>query len=117
MSWWLAIVWSAELILLVRIASEGEFTWYGLTSAYGEDPRQVIALLLAAAGNVLFAVRALRRGQGGGVDRWSVGWSVLMAVVGGALWRLGHDSAPVILILAILGGVLAYVHGLSGGAG
>lgn len=103
---WLALIWIAIVFLLVRIATHGEFTWGEFASAYSQDTGQLTLLTLAAAGSLLFAWRALRTGQAQR-DAWAVGWSVVMAIVGGALWLLGHGSAPVIVALAALGGFLA----------
>jgi hypothetical protein len=103
----LAIIWIAVAFLLVRIAIGGEFTLGGLQSVLDENKPQLTLLTLAAAGSLLFAWRSLRT-QKGGADAWSVGWSVVVMIVSGALRLLGHDSATVILGLAALGGLLGY---------
>jgi len=110
---WLAFIWFAVVFLLVRIASHGEFKWNALASAYDQDPVQFALLVGTAIGSLLFAARAIRR-RTSRSDGPSVGWSLVVTVVAVALWRLGHDSAPVIFVLAVLGGLLA---GPSQGAG
>ena len=54
------------------------------------DARQMILLSVAAAGSLLFAFRAVRM-RDNSTDVWSVVWSVVMVIVGAALWMLGHD--------------------------
>ena len=101
---WLALIWLAVLFLLVRIVTQGAFDWGGLTSAYQDKP-QFILLTIAAAGSLLAAARALRAKQ---VDPWSMGWAFVVVIVGTIFSLLGHESAPVIIALGILGGLLAH---------
>jgi uncharacterized membrane protein (UPF0136 family) len=93
----------AVLFLIVRIATQGAFTWGGLTAAYQDTP-QFILLAVAGAGSLLFVARALRARR---VDPWSMIWAFMVVIVGTGLWLLGHDSAPVIIVLGVLGGLLA----------
>jgi uncharacterized membrane protein (UPF0136 family) len=102
----LAIVWLGIVFLLVRIATHGDFTFDQLGYAIDEDLPQVILLLGTAAGCVLFAWRAWRR-RTSPADILELGWSVAVVVVGVELIRLEHNSAPVILALAILGSILS----------
>jgi hypothetical protein len=101
---WLALIWLAVLFLLVRIATGGVFTWGGLSNATKDTP-QFILLAVAGAGSLLFAARALRARQ---VDPSSIRWAFIVVILGGALWLIGHDSATVILVLGVLGGLLAH---------
>ena len=102
-----ALIWLAVGFLLVRIATHGEFSWGGFSSALGQDAPQEAMIALAGAGSLLFAVRALWM-PGDRFDGWSVGWAVVVIIVGGALWLLlHHDSAPFVITLGILGGLFA----------
>jgi hypothetical protein len=102
----LALIWIAIVFLLIRIATHGEFKWSVVVFGFDQDAVQIIVLSIAAAGSLFFALRAIRM-RGNGIDAWSIGWSAIMATLGAALWMLGHDSAPAIVVLAALGGVLA----------
>jgi hypothetical protein len=100
------VVWLGVVFVLVRIATHGDFTFDQLGYAIDEDVPQVILLLGTAAGCLLFAWRAWRR-RGTGRDVLALAWSIAVGVVGIELMRLGHDSAPVVVILAIVAVILS----------
>lgn len=105
-------MWIGVIFVLVRIATHGEFTLGGLESTFDEDTPQLTLLTVTAAGSLYFTWRALRTRMAGS-DVQSVGWSIAVGIVGGVLWLLGHGSAPVIIVLAILAGGLAHASSVA----
>lgn len=106
---WLSLVWIAVAFLLFRIETQGEFTWNGLELTYDQDRVQFILLSAATAGSLLIAWRT-HLARDARSDVMSVGWSLIIVGAGVALWLLGHDSAPVIVGLVGLGGLLTYLR-------